>query len=67
MCSEVTFGQIKSQEAREADHSNAGQEVRRRVADELVNIWEIERGEREQKGEQVDVFESDCMCVSKVV
>lgn len=39
LSAKVTFGQIESQEAGEADHCYTGVEVRRRVTEELVHIW----------------------------
>lgn len=50
-CAQVTFGQVKSQEAREADHGYTGVEVRRRVTEELVHIWKIEQGGKDGKKE----------------
>lgn len=49
-CSEaaqVTFGQVQSQQPREAHGRHAGVEVGRRVAQELVHIWNKGDGEEE--------------------
>lgn len=46
---QVTFGQVQAQEPREAHRRHAGVEVRRRVAQELVRIWnEGSRWKREK-------------------